>query len=158
MYIKKSEIEETDYRELDIPRPVKGFYYVTRLLERGKTLRVVDGDRKGNDILVRLDPKTELTLISYDTKEDIPNMFKKRWEVFEVSINYLLTYDVYENSLFYEPKTKFKIHDEVEYLRADTKQRDIAYVSHIYQHLSSDEYLLELTGDDYLYSEDEFKK
>lgn len=158
MYIHKGLVEDSDYRELDTPKPLKDFYYIMKLLDRGRELRVIDGDKKGNDILVKLDEKTKLTIISYDTKDDIKGIFQKRWEVFDVSINYLLTYDVYVNDLFYEPDTKVKVNDKVSYLRSDSTERDVAYVKSIYQKLTSDDYIIELTGDDYLYSEDELTK
>lgn len=155
MHIKEEELDNTDYRELDLPKPVEGFYNITRLLNRGITLRVIDGDKKGNELLIKLDPETEYTILSRDTKEDIKGIFTKRWEVVDISINYLLTYDVYDNSLFYTTDLGLKLNDRVSYVRADNQERDIAFINHIYQEVGKENYLIGLTGDNYLYSKDE---
>lgn len=149
------------YVPVEVPTKITDIVEIVTELKNGEILRVVGGDNSGNrDVLIKLsDLRHGFTVISLDTRPESPGYLNKYWNVANISLNYLMTYDVYLESSFFIPSTEINIGDIVEYTRKDNDSKDVAKVLEILVNPNNNsQYAFKLSGDNYLYGDNEITK
>lgn len=117
-------------------KPMEGLSSIAESLENGNILRV---EQEGEPVLIRLSRgKHRLIEICRDIRKE--NKYTQRyWLPYNLSINALLTFDVYEERL--DPpttKNKFRVGDAVVYDvmtsidGVPAKVKDVAFITQIY--------------------------
>lgn len=145
-----------DYKKVNDPQPIDSLVQIVTYLVSGETLRVVGGEKsQKQDILIKasdLEINKPYTLVSMDTKADIPGIFKKYWAVTDISLNYLIKYDVYLESDFdFKNNSGIKVNDVVKYVRRDTGENDVAKVIEVLADSDMRNYAFKLSGDSFIY-------
>lgn len=136
-------------------KPLTDIVDIITHLHKGDVLRVKQENQ--GDILLRLSTgKHKFTEVSRDLDKE--TMFYKRyWVLYNVSINSLLTFDVYlEDDYVESTKVKFPKNTIVEYVR-DNQESDVAKVKDILVD-SNGNYFYALSGETSLYNEDKLNK
>ncbi|QYC52057.1 hypothetical protein RP15_gp090 [Staphylococcus phage vB_Sau-RP15] len=136
-------------------KPLTDIVDIITHLYKGDVLRVKQENQ--GDILLRLSTgKHKFTEVSRDLDKE--TMFYKRyWVLYNVSINSLLTFDVYlEDDYVESTKVKFPKNTIVEYVR-DNQESDVAKVKDILVD-SKGNYFYALSGETSLYNEDKLNK
>ncbi|QQO38060.1 hypothetical protein LSA2308_00040 [Staphylococcus phage LSA2308] len=136
-------------------KPLTDIVEIMTHLSNGDVLRVKQENQ--GDILLRLSTgKHKFTEVSRDLDKE--TMFYKRyWVLYNVSINSLLTFDVYlEDDYVESTKVKFPKNTIVEYVR-DNQESDVAKVKDILVD-SKGNYFYALSGETSLYNEDKLNK
>ncbi|UVD42760.1 hypothetical protein [Staphylococcus phage vB_SauM-V1SA22] len=136
-------------------KPLTDIVDIITHLHKGDVLRVKQENQ--GDILLRLSTgKHKFTEVSRDLDKE--TMFYKRyWVLYNVSINSLLTFDVYlEDDYVESTKIKFPKNTIVEYVR-DNQESDVAKVKDILVD-SKGNYFYALSGETSLYNEDKLNK
>lgn len=150
-----------NYKPIKVPEKITDILVIVKYLSNGETLRVVGGNSQGNrDVLVKFsDIRQGFTVISLDTRPDKDGFLKKYWNVANVSLNYLMTYDVYLEKDFFVPNTKIREGDIVSYTRKDTNENDVAKViSVLVNENDSTDFAFKLSGDNFIYTDSEISK
>lgn len=158
---KLNVMDFDNYRPIEVPEKITDILEIVKYLSNGETLRVVGGNSQGNrDVLVKFsDIRQGFTVISLDTRPDKEGFLKKYWNVANVSLNYLMTYDVYLEKDFFVPNTKIREGDIVSYTRKDTNENDVAKViSVLVNENDSTDFAFKLSGDNFIYTDSEISK
>ena len=158
---KLNVMDFDNYRPIKVPEKITDILKIVEQLSNGETLRVVGGDSQGNkDVLVKFsDIRQGFTVISLDTRPDKEGFLKKYWNVANVSLNYLMTYDVYLEKDFFIPNTSIREGDIVSYTRKDTNENDVARViSVLVNDNDSTDFAFKLSGDTFIYIDSELTK
>lgn len=158
---KLNVMDFDNYRPIKVPEKITDILKIVEQLSNGETLRVVGGDSQGNkDVLVKFsDIRQGFTVISLDTRPDKEGFLKKYWNVANVSLNYLMTYDVYLEKDFFIPNTSIREGDIVSYTRKDTNENDVARViSVLVNDNDSTDFAFKLSGDTFIYRDNELTK
>jgi len=139
--------------------PINDIQQIIKYLFEGKVLRV-DQDDEGV-VLVRVGGKHPLTEISRETEKET-FYYKRYWLPYNVSINALVTYNVYLDDEFIIHKNKFNVGDIVEYERKDKEPennyKDVAKVTSVLKDDNGEGYYYKLSGDMTVYREEELTK
>lgn len=139
--------------------PINDIQQIIKYLFEGKVLRV-DQDDEGV-VLVRVGGKHPLTEISRETEKET-FYYKRYWLPYNVSINALVTYNVYLDDEFIIHKNKFNVGDIVEYERKDKEPKnnykDVAKVTSVLKDDNEEVYYYKLSGDMTVYREEELTK
>ncbi|QQV88551.1 hypothetical protein [Staphylococcus phage ZCSS1] len=139
--------------------PINDIQQIIKYLFEGKVLRV-DQDDDGV-VLVRIGGKHPLTEISRETDKET-FYYKRYWLPYNVSINALVTYNVYLDDEYIVHNNKFSVGDIVEYDRRDKvpehNYRDVAKVQNVLQDENGEGYYYKLSGDMTVYREEELTK
>lgn len=139
--------------------PINDIQQIIKHLFEGKVLRV-DQDDEGV-VLVRVGGKHPLTEISRETEKET-FYYKRYWLPYNVSINALVTYNVYLDDEFIIHKNKFNVGDIVEYERKDKEPennyKDVAKVTSVLKDDNGEGYYYKLSGDMTVYREEELTK
>lgn len=149
------------YKPIKVPKKITDILKIVEYLSNGETIRVVGGDSQGNkDVLVKFsDIRQGFTVISLDTRPDKEGFLKKYWNVANVSLNYLMTYDVYLEKDFFVPNTSIREGDIVSYTRKDTNENDVAKViSVLVNDNDNTDFAFKLSGDTFIYKDSEITK
>lgn len=158
---KLNVMDFDNYKPIKVPEKITDILEIVEYLSNGETLRVVGGNSQGNrDVLVKFsDIRQGFTVISLDTRPDKEGFLKKYWNVANVSLNYLMTYDVYLEKDFFVPNTKIREGDIVGYTRKDTNENDVAKViSVLVNENDSTDFAFKLSGDTFIYKDSEINK
>uniref|UniRef100_A0AB39C8H5 Virion structural protein n=1 Tax=Staphylococcus phage UHP46 TaxID=3234966 RepID=A0AB39C8H5_9CAUD len=139
--------------------PIDDIQQIIKHLFEGKVLRV-DQDDDGV-VLVRVGGKHPLTEISREVDKET-FYYKRYWLPYNVSINALVTYNVYLDEEYIEHGNKFSVGDIIEYDRRDkvpeNNYRDVAKVQSVLQDENGKGYYYKLSGDMTVYREEELTK
>lgn len=127
--------------------PIENLTDIIHYLVDGKVLRLEQGDQ--GTILVRLNPgKHQMTEISRDIRKDT-TFYNRYWVPYNISINALITFNVYLDEEFNVTDNKFKVNDIVEYERFnllnENSSKDVARITEVLTDNNS--YFYKLTGE-----------
>ncbi|ARQ95933.1 hypothetical protein qdsa001_177 [Staphylococcus phage qdsa001] len=136
-------------------KPLTDIVEIMTHLSNGDVLRVKQENQ--GDILLRLSTgKHKFTEVSRDLEKET-TFYKRYWVLYNVSINSLLTFDVYlEDDYMESTKVKFPKNTIVEYIR-DNQEPDVAKVKDILVD-NNGNYFYALSGETALYNEDKLNK
>lgn len=139
--------------------PIEDIQQIIKYLFEGRILRVDQQDE--GTILVRTGGKHKLTEISWDINKE-SFYYSRHWLPYNVSINALITYNVYLDDEFVVHKSKFKVGDIVEYERQDQEPEqnfvDVAKVKSVLKDDAVEGYYYQLSGDTTIYKEEHLTK
>lgn len=136
--------------------PIENLTDIIHYLVDGKVLRLEQGDQ--GTILVRLNPgKHQMTEISRDIRKET-TFYNRYWVPYNISINALITFNVYLDEEFNVTDNKFKVNDIVEYERFnllnENSSKDVARVTEVLT--DNNNYFYKLTGEyDKIFKESE---
>lgn len=127
--------------------PIESLTDIIHYLVDGKVLRLEQGDQ--GTILVRLNPgKHQMTEISRDIRKET-TFYNRYWVPYNISINALITFNVYLDEEFNVTDNKFKVNDIVEYERFnllnENSSKDVARITEVLTDNNS--YFYKLTGE-----------
>ena len=127
--------------------PIESLTDIIHYLVDGKVLRLEQGDQ--GTILVRLNPgKHQMTEISRDIRKET-TFYNRYWVPYNISINALITFNVYLDEEFNVTDNKFKVNDIVEYERFnllnENSSKDVARITDVLTDNNS--YFYKLTGE-----------
>lgn len=127
--------------------PIENLTDIIHYLVDGKVLRLEQGDQ--GTILVRLNPgKHQMTEISRDIRKETA-FYNRYWVPYNISINALITFNVYLDEEFNVTDNKFKVNDIVEYERFnllnENSSKDVARITEVLTDNNS--YFYKLTGE-----------
>lgn len=127
--------------------PIESLTDIIHYLVDGKVLRLEQGDR--GTILVRLNPgKHQMTEISRDIRKET-TFYNRYWVPYNISINALITFNVYLDEEFNVTDNKFKVNDIVEYERFnllnENSSKDVARITEVLT--DNNNYFYKLTGE-----------
>lgn len=127
--------------------PIENLTDIIHYLVDGKVLRLEQGDQ--GTILVRLNPgKHQMTEISRDIRKET-TFYNRYWVPYNISINALITFNVYLDEEFNVTDNKFKVNDIVEYERFnllnENSSKDVARITEVLTDNNS--YFYKLTGE-----------
>lgn len=127
--------------------PIENLTDIIHYLVDGKVLRLEQGDQ--GTILVRLNPgKHHMTEISRDIRKET-TFYNRYWVPYNISINALITFNVYLDEEFNVTDNKFKVNDIVEYERFnllnENSSKDVARITEVLTDNNS--YFYKLTGE-----------
>lgn len=146
------EISLTPIKEAE---PVGDIVEIMSYLQEGKVLRVKQ-DNQG-DILVRISPsKHKFTEVSRDLEPE-SSFYRRHWVLYNVSVNSLLTFDVYLEEEYVEnQEVRYQKDSIVEYTRED-QEKDVAKIKDILVD-GNGNYFYALTGETMLFDENKLNK
>lgn len=136
--------------------PIESLTDIIHYLVDGKVLRLEQGDQ--GTILVRLNPgKHQMTEISRDIRKET-TFYNRYWVPYNISINALITFNVYLDEEFNVTDNKFKVNDIVEYERFnllnENSSKDVARITEVLT--DNNNYFYKLTGEyDKIFKESE---
>lgn len=127
--------------------PIESLTDIIHYLVDGKVLRLEQGDQ--GTILVRLNPgKHQMTEISRDIRKET-TFYNRYWVPYNISINALITFNVYLDEEFNVTDNKFKVNDIVEYERFnllnENSSKDVARITEVLT--DNNNYFYKLTGE-----------
>lgn len=127
--------------------PIENLTDIIHYLVDGKVLRLEQGDQ--GTILVRLNPgKHQMTEISRDIRKET-TFYNRYWVPYNISINALITFNVYLDEEFNVTDNKFKVNDIVEYERFnllnENSSKDVARITEVLT--DNNNYFYKLTGE-----------
>lgn len=127
--------------------PIESLTDIIHYLVDGKVLRLEQGDQ--GTILVRLNPgRHQMTEISRDIRKET-TFYNRYWVPYNISINALITFNVYLDEEFNVTDNKFKVNDIVEYERFnllnENSSKDVARITEVLTDNNS--YFYKLTGE-----------
>ncbi|MDU7109213.1 MAG: hypothetical protein E6303_00140 [Clostridium perfringens] len=127
--------------------PIENLTDIIHYLVDGKVLRLEQGDQ--GTILVRLNPgRHQMTEISRDIRKET-TFYNRYWVPYNISINALITFNVYLDEEFNVTDNKFKVNDIVEYERFnllnENSSKDVARITEVLTDNNS--YFYKLTGE-----------
>lgn len=127
--------------------PIESLTDIIHYLVDGKVLRLEQGDQ--GTILVRLNPgKHQMTEISRDIRKET-TFYNRYWVPYNISINALITFNVYLDEEFNVTNNKFKVNDIVEYERFnllnENSSKDVARITEVLT--DNNNYFYKLTGE-----------
>jgi|GEM_PF-6903878 Gp ORF140 len=127
--------------------PIESLTDIIHYLVDGKVLRLEQGDQ--GTILVRLNPgRHQMTEISRDIRKET-TFYNRYWVPYNISINALITFNVYLDEEFNVTDNKFKVNDIVEYERFnllnENSSKDVARITEVLT--DNNNYFYKLTGE-----------
>ena len=127
--------------------PIENLTDIIHYLVDGKVLRLEQGYQ--GTILVRLNPgKHQMTEISRDIRKET-TFYNRYWVPYNISINALITFNVYLDEEFNVTDNKFKVNDIVEYERFnllnENSSKDVARITEVLT--DNNNYFYKLTGE-----------
>ena len=127
--------------------PIESLTDIIHYLVDGKVLRLEQGDQ--GTMLVRLNPgKHQMTEISRDIRKET-TFYNRYWVPYNISINALITFNVYLDEEFNVTDNKFKVNDIVEYERFnllnENSSKDVARITEVLT--DNNNYFYKLTGE-----------
>lgn len=127
--------------------PIENLTDIIHYLVDGKVLRLEQGDQ--GTILVRLNPgKHQMTEISRDIRKET-TFYNRYWVPYNISINALITFNVYLDEEFNVTDNKFKVNDIVESERFnllnENSSKDVARITEVLT--DNNNYFYKLTGE-----------
>lgn len=127
--------------------PIENLTDIIHYLVDGKVLRLEQGDQ--GTILVRLNPgRHQMTEISRDIRKET-TFYNRYWVPYNISINALITFNVYLDEEFNVTDNKFKVNDIVEYERFnllnENSSKDVARITEVLT--DNNNYFYKLTGE-----------
>ena len=147
--------DEISLNPIQETKPIEDIVDIIQYLKNGKVLRVKQENQ--GDILVRMSPgKHKFTEVSRDLDKE-SFYYKRHWVLYNVSINSLITFDVYLDEEYSETnKVKYPKDTIVEYTRAD-QEKDVAMIKDILTD-NKGNYFYALTGETMLFDENKLSK
>lgn len=147
--------DEISLNPIQDAKPIDDIVDIMTYLKNGKVLRVKQ-DNQG-DILVRMSPgKHKFTEVSRDLDKE-SFYYKRHWVLYNVSVNSLITFDVYLDEEYSETtKVKYPKDTIVEYTRED-QEKDVAMIKEILTD-NNGNYFYALTGETMLFDENKLNK
>lgn len=147
--------EEISLNPIQDAKPIEDIVDIITYLKNGKVLRVKQ-DNQG-DILIRMSPdRHKFTEVSRDLDKE-STFYKRYWVLWNISINSLLTFDVYLDEEYSETtKVKYPKDTIVEYTRED-QEKDVAMIKEILTD-NNGNYFYALTGETMLFDENKLNK
>lgn len=141
------EINPINIQPVKEALPIENLTDIIHYLVEGKVLRLEQGDQGA--ILVRLNPgKHQMTEISRDIRKET-TFYNRYWVPYNISINALITFNVYLDEEFNVTDNKFKVNDIVEYERFnllnENSSKDVARITEVLT--DNNNYFYKLTGE-----------
>ena len=148
-------VDEVGLNPVSDVKPITDIVEIMKLLNEGKVLRVKQENQ--GDILLRFSTgKHKFTEVSRDLDKETV-FYQRYWVLYNVSINSLLTFDVYLEDDYSEfSKVKYPKDTIVSYTRYDL-EKDVAMIKDVLKD-NNGNYFYALTGETMLFDENKLSK